>query len=36
MILNIQETKEINVKEHQVVEDIRNIDTWKKDTKIHN
>jgi hypothetical protein len=30
MVLNIQETKKINVKEYQGVEDIRYIDTWEK------
>jgi hypothetical protein len=30
MGLNIQETKEMKVKEHQSVEYIRNIDSWEK------
>ena len=34
MVLNIQETKEMNVKEHQGVEYIRNIGSWEKDTTI--
>jgi phenolic acid decarboxylase len=34
MVLNIQETKEMYVKEHQGVEYIRNIGRWEKDTTI--